>query len=202
MLAVCMTTFCIWLDLERRFVSTPMLTEESSQWRNLVPWSCTERACAPQQCTPGDTMNDGCNTCSCNESGLWLCTTRACVPTEAKEGEACSMHGTQCEEGLECAYTCPDPNADPANCNLGINPSGTCVSANLECTKDADCITAGCSGQICQPASQPAAITTCEFRPEYACYRPPTTNCQCNSGVCGWAQTQDLQSCLNGASAP
>ena len=162
-------------------------------------WACTELACHTPSCAPGDTSFDGCNNCTCNEDGLWLCTKRYCPPEEADLGEACSMNGTQCVEGLECEYQCPDPSADPTNCNLGINPSGVCVPADVECIQDADCIVAGCSGQICQPSSEPPLATTCEWREEYACYGAPTSTCQCNDGVCGWSPTQALQQCLNNA---
>lgn len=162
-------------------------------------WACTERACQTM-CTPGETSFDGCNTCQCDEDGMWLCTKIYCEPTEAQLGESCSMNGTRCAEGLVCDYQCPDPMADPSNCNLGINPSGVCISAGLECLSDADCVTSGCSGQICQPASDPPTATTCEWRPEYACYNDPTTtSCGCNSGTCGWAQTAALQQCLTGS---
>ncbi len=146
----------------------------------------------------------------------------------ATEGEACSLYGTQCADGLECAFECPYPTNDPANCNYGFNPNGTCQQPAVcvegdtqpaedgcntctcsggqwacteiaclpsECTTDADCIETGCSGQVCAPQ---AVITTCEFRPEYACYNEPTTSCGCNNGQCGWAQTADLAACLGG----
>lgn len=163
-------------------------------------WNCPRTAC-PTQCSSGDTSDDGCNTCACDENGRWICTQRYCEP-EAKLGEACSMHGTKCEQGLECAYQCPDPNADPNSCNLGINPSGTCVATTPvvgACTSDADCVTDGCSGQLCRAASDAPIFTTCDYRPEYACYKAPTTACGCNSGVCGWAQTAALAQCLGGA---
>ena len=141
-------------------------------------------------------------------------------------GEACSMYVTECEDGLECAYECVD-GGTPPNCNMGFNPHGTCQQPAVcqdgdsrladdgcntchctggqwactkracvsECTTDADCVVSGCSGQIC--AAEPM-ISTCEWRPEYACYGEPTTSCGCNNGTCGWAQTRELSSCLAG----
>lgn len=59
----------------------------------------------------------------------------------------------------------------------------------------AGCVRAGCSGQLCVPASQGGMMTTCEFRPEYACYQQATCALQAN-GQCGFTQTPELQTCL------
>jgi len=57
----------------------------------------------------------------------------------------------------------------------------------------AACYRGGCSGQVC--SDQSGVITTCEYRPEYACY----ANARCErqaDGRCGWTKTAQLQSCL------
>ena len=55
------------------------------------------------------------------------------------------------------------------------------------------CIVTGCSGQIC---SDEEVITTCEFLPEYSCYK--TARCERQSdGQCCWTETAELKSCLN-----
>ena len=54
------------------------------------------------------------------------------------------------------------------------------------------CVITGCSGQIC--ADQEMA-TTCEFRPEYACYENAVCERQAG-GECGWTQTAELIACL------
>ena len=54
------------------------------------------------------------------------------------------------------------------------------------------CVVSGCSSQIC--ADEPR-ISTCEFRPEYACYASATCEVQAD-GECGWTQTSELQACL------
>lgn len=68
----------------------------------------------------------------------------------ALEGESCSMAGRQCAEGLECDYQCPDGSDDP-NCNLGINPTGTCVTPAPEQCVDGETKTAddGCNTCVC-----------------------------------------------------
>jgi hypothetical protein len=55
------------------------------------------------------------------------------------------------------------------------------------------CYVGGCSGQVC--SDREGVITTCEFRPEYACYRTATCEVQAD-GECGWTQTSELQACL------
>lgn len=56
----------------------------------------------------------------------------------------------------------------------------------------AACRKTGCSGEIC--ADQDFA-STCEFRPEYACYAQATCARQA-SGQCGFTPTPALASCL------
>ncbi|MBI3072743.1 MAG: hypothetical protein HYY84_11565 [Deltaproteobacteria bacterium] len=63
------------------------------------------------------------------------------------------------------------------------------------------CQKGGCSGQLCYDPATGSGISTCEFRPEYACYR--TAECKRQSdGKCGWTQTSALTSCINNARNP
>lgn len=64
---------------------------------------------------------------------------------------------------------------------------------NIASQPAGDCFVGGCSGQIC--SDQEGVISTCEFRPEYACYHDATCERQA-SGQCGWTQTSELQACL------
>lgn len=58
------------------------------------------------------------------------------------------------------------------------------------------CAVAGCSGQLCVSADEAGNIvTTCEYRPEYACYRGASCEPQEN-GKCGWTETAELKQCL------
>lgn len=54
------------------------------------------------------------------------------------------------------------------------------------------CIKTGCSSQVC---SDRDVVTTCEFRPEYACYQKAICERQRN-GECGFTQTAELTACL------
>lgn len=54
------------------------------------------------------------------------------------------------------------------------------------------CFKTGCSSQVCADRD---VITTCEYRPEYACYQRALCERQAN-GECGFTQTAELISCL------
>lgn len=54
------------------------------------------------------------------------------------------------------------------------------------------CRKTGCSSQLCFDED---VVTTCEFRPEYACYRTATCARQAD-GKCGWTANAELSACL------
>ena len=57
-----------------------------------------------------------------------------------------------------------------------------------------ECVKSGCSGTVCtEPGND--VVTTCEFKPEYACYDSATCTRQ-SDGKCGWTQTPELAACL------
>jgi eight-cysteine-cluster-containing protein len=60
------------------------------------------------------------------------------------------------------------------------------TSTNGSCTEDADCITGGCSGQVCQGRTEEPVITTCEYRD---CYRATDygLGCKCVDNKCQWS---------------
>lgn len=69
-----------------------------------------------------------------------------------------------------------------------------------ECESSAECVTAGCSGTICQHQDAEDFATTCEWQEEYACYQDDdVTSCGCFEGSCGWDQTDELDQCLQGS---
>jgi hypothetical protein len=59
----------------------------------------------------------------------------------------------------------------------------------------AACAPSGCSGQVCADHS---VITTCDWRPAYACYQTAACERQAD-GACGWTSTAALSSCLASA---
>jgi hypothetical protein len=56
------------------------------------------------------------------------------------------------------------------------------------------CVKTGCSGTICAETGQDM-MTTCEFKPEYACYQSAACERQAD-GRCGWSQSAELTACL------
>ncbi len=54
------------------------------------------------------------------------------------------------------------------------------------------CMATGCGGTICASEQM---MSTCEFKPEHACYSSATCEWQA-SGECGWRQTPELTACL------
>lgn len=55
------------------------------------------------------------------------------------------------------------------------------------------CYIGGCSQQLC--TDQPDAVSTCEYRPEYSCYKSAQCGRQAD-GKCGWSETPSLTQCL------
>lgn len=59
------------------------------------------------------------------------------------------------------------------------------------------CAIGGCSAQVCTEASEaPYAVTTCEYRDEYACYANAVCERQRN-GRCGWTSDEAFNICIN-----
>ena len=54
------------------------------------------------------------------------------------------------------------------------------------------CFKTGCSGQVC---ADEEVVTTCEYRPEYECYKRAKCERQ-TSGECGFTDTPELRTCL------
>lgn len=81
------------------------------------------------------------------------------------------------------------------------NAAGTSVLHAGNCEEEPEpepaCHRAGCSGQLCVPVDE-NPITTCEFRPEYACLHEAACELQAN-GRCGFTQTDELRQCLRDA---
>lgn len=89
---------------------------------------------------------------------------------------------------LVFAIACGSKAAPPAEAPASPPPSEPGADTAGEC------ITTGCSGTICAEPGQ-EVMTTCEMKPEYACYKTAVCERQAD-GSCGWTQTPDLQTCL------
>ncbi len=57
-----------------------------------------------------------------------------------------------------------------------------------------NCYVGGCSGEIC--SDQQGIVSTCIYKPEYACYKNATCQRQ-PSGQCGWTSSAVLTACLS-----
>jgi hypothetical protein len=56
------------------------------------------------------------------------------------------------------------------------------------------CVASGCSSTLCVPAGK-EMMSTCEYKPEYACYQKATCEPQ-PDGACGWTHNADFDACL------
>lgn len=56
----------------------------------------------------------------------------------------------------------------------------------------APCLKTGCSGTVCADEEM---MSTCEYKPEYACYQKATCERQ-PDGACGWTENAELEACL------
>lgn len=70
--------------------------------------------------------------------------------------------------------------------------AGGLIMAKFDVFEKNDCVISGCSSQICSDQDVP---TTCEFLPEYACYKNAVCERQ-PSGKCDWTKTEELKECL------
>jgi hypothetical protein len=79
-----------------------------------------------------------------------------------------------------------------------------CVEVQIACNGPCpctDCVVGGCANQLCVDATgQEPSFSTCEWRPEYACYRTAICERQAD-GNCGWTMTPELTQCLEEAGA-
>lgn len=101
---------------------------------------------------------------------------------------------TNFEECAEAGY--PIMESYPRQCRANDQLFVEKIPAQEEPIKTSGCAVAGCSGQLCVDADKASDIvTTCEYRPEYACYKEAACEKQ-TDGQCGWTQTAQLKSCL------
>ena len=63
-----------------------------------------------------------------------------------------------------------------------------------DCQSDADCVTAGCNGEICKAAGSPAPdVSICVVEEWHQCLE--LTTCSCIQGQCSWIQNHEFISC-------
>jgi eight-cysteine-cluster-containing protein len=98
--------------------------------------------------------------------------------------------GVICPAGYYCKYDGKYPDA-----------GGTCLPEPTKETPppinvpSADCQKSGCSGEICQSATDPPQSSICILKKEFACLK--LTRCEIQAdGNCGWTKTPEYLSCL------
>lgn len=64
----------------------------------------------------------------------------------------------------------------------------------IACAKNSDCISAGCSKELCVHKSQSGIVSSCIFKPDYDCLK--RTICGCNDGRCSWVGNEEYVKCL------
>lgn len=101
----------------------------------------------------------------------------------------CSKQASAPEPSDPTASTpAPAPEGEPSPTTTEGEPS----PATDDGGEGAPCKPTGCSGIVC---SDEEVMTTCEYRPEYECYKTATCTRQ-PDGECGWTQTPELDACL------
>jgi hypothetical protein len=122
----------------------------------------------------------------------YVCCDGACTCSDGSQPVQCLVDpctvSTCAVEGSECrANYCGGCNAE------WHDPTG------LQVCQDAPpaCRIAGCSGELCIEPGAPG-VSTCEWRPEYACYQQASCELQEN-GACDWTLTPELSACLANA---
>ncbi|WP_457752975.1 CGP-CTERM-anchored Cys-rich protein [Thermococcus sp.] len=64
-----------------------------------------------------------------------------------------------------------------------------------ECSKDSDCSTGGCSGEICTNRENATKVVSiCVYKDWYECLK--LTTCGCVNGVCSWKLNDAFERCL------
>jgi hypothetical protein len=89
-------------------------------------------------------------------------------------------------------FTTVEEVASPA-ADVGSDASPSV--ANAPADAGGECMIAGCSNELCVESSQSDVATTCEWKPEYACFQGATCERQV-TGKCDWTQTPEVEACL------
>ncbi|HVJ92368.1 MAG TPA: hypothetical protein VM580_21355 [Labilithrix sp.] len=117
----------------------------------------------------------------------------ACIPQASCANILCGPN-TVCQvvDGLaQCVpqVTCASVLCAPGTICEMQNDEPVCVPQSKP-----ECKRTGCSGHVCADHD---VVTTCIYKPEYACYQEATCERQAD-GQCGFTQTDELTSCLAG----
>jgi hypothetical protein len=116
-------------------------------------------------------------------------------------GDRCTCTASQLVDCLVDPCQLSSCEVDGATCMAnycgGCHAEWTVADGARVCAPTAPtvCHVDGCSGQLCLAVGDPADITDCSLRAEYACYASATCESQVD-GRCGWTSTPELTACL------
>lgn len=167
---------------------------------------CKDVEPQPEYCSTYEECSDGktCNievcegvTCLCAEDGdcdcpdvepwCWgTCQEDTPPPPGGCESDADCGTGEYCEIESSCLMWCEEGDDD---CCGSAGP-GVCAPKKKE-PKD-ECVTSGCSGEICAP--QPMD-SICIWQEWYECLALST--CEANANGCGWTQNPEFDACMS-----
>lgn len=120
-----------------------------------------------------------------------------CAAQDARGTGLCEAFFGYAWDGASCVGLsgCSCEGSDCRNLYKDVTD---CEATHAQCGTDGGvakgCFVGGCSGQVC--SDDAGVVTTCEWRPEYACYQDATCERQAD-GQCGWTDTPALQQCLD-----
>ena len=155
-----------------------------------MPDQAYDRSCGLDSDCVKSLMPDSGNNC-CETCDFEAVNEDAQSARESWRVENCQ--GSQaCTYIADCVFDERTPYCNEGSCDLKEPErepptEGFCgTSTEAECSTDSDCETGGCSGQVCQGASEEEAITTCEWR---ECYDAEEfgASCGCVEGKCQWS---------------
>ena len=140
----------------------------------------------PKTCTSDLDCDEGWS-CECVDAGwgngIPIMCNMECVESDPPPDKEC-YSDEDCPEGEECSW---DSNGFAPD---GDMAPGTCVDKE---PAPAECMATGCSGTVC--SSEPE-ITTCEWKPQYACYEYADCGFFGPEGTCGWHETEKFVDCM------
>lgn len=67
--------------------------------------------------------------------------------------------------------------------NQDLNDDFCGTETLSSCEDDRDCVTDGCSGEVCRAVNDESYITTCEWKD---CYEKNGLECECVGNKCSW----------------
>jgi len=119
------------------------------------------------------------------------------LPTECCEGLKSITYSGLYDENCDFVALVGGPSEVCTRCGDGQCGKGetkcNCPEdcREVECTRDNECGTTGCSGQVCAVGD---VITDCGIEPWFQCLE--LSNCGCYDGECKWEETLDYLKCM------